>query len=106
MALRAKFGLVFFDVESTLVSIEGINVLAAGNPEVARLTEQAMNGEIALEEVYARRLKMIQPSLAAVESLAQQYLASMVPGAEDAIARLREAGVVMHLVTAGIEQAL
>src|SRR4029077_14365220 len=40
-----KYRIVFFDVDSTLVSIEGIDELARGNAEVARLTEAAMNGE-------------------------------------------------------------
>lgn len=65
-----------------------------------------MNGEIQLEEVYARRLDMIRPTRSAVEALGQQYVASMVPGAEETVARLREAGAVIHLVTAGIEQAV
>ena len=55
------FRFVFFDVDSTLVTIEGIDVLADGNPEIAKLTDAAMNGEIPLDQVYARRLEMIRP---------------------------------------------
>jgi phosphoserine phosphatase len=101
-----KFGLVFFDVDSTLVTIEGINVLARGNPEVTKLTEAAMNGEVPLDQVYAERLKMIQPSRADVEALAQKYLASLTPGAKETIDALRKDGVSVHLVTAGIAQAI
>ena len=63
--MTPKYRLVFFDVDSTLVTIEGIDVLAGGNPEVAKLTEAAMNGEIQLDEVYGRRLELIQPTRAA-----------------------------------------
>jgi phosphoserine phosphatase len=101
-----KFRLVFFDVDSTLVTIEGIDVLAAGNPEIVQLTEKAMNGEAPLDQVYARRLEIIRPGRAAIEELARRYLDSLVPGAEDTIRALREAGCIIHLVTAGIEQAL
>jgi phosphoserine phosphatase len=101
-----KFRLVFFDVDSTLVTIEGIDVLAAGNPEIVQLTEKAMNGEVPLDQVYARRLEIIRPSRAAIEALAQRYLDSLVPGAEDTIRALQEAECIIHLVTAGIEQAL
>jgi phosphoserine phosphatase len=101
-----KVRLVFFDVDSTLVTIEGIDVLAAGNPEIVHLTEEAMNGEVPLDEVYARRLEIIRPTRAAVEMLAHRYLDSLVGGAEDTIRALREAGCIIHLVTAGIEQAL
>jgi len=104
--LTPKFRLVFFDVDSTLVSVEGIDVLGEGNAEVARLTEAAMNGEIALDQVYAQRLEMIRPGRESVAALAERYVHSMVAGAAEALERLRNAGSVVHLVTAGIEQAL
>jgi len=101
-----KFDLVFFDVDSTLVTIEGIDVLARGNPDVTTLTEAAMNGEVPLDQVYAARLKMIKPSRADVDSLAQKYLTSLTPGAKETIDALRNNGVSVHLVTAGIAQAM
>lgn len=104
--MKAKYRIVFFDVDSTLVTIEGIDVLAEGNAEVARLTEAAMNGEIPLEEVYARRLEMIRPSEDDIESLASRYQHSMVAGAEETLSSLRAAGAVIHIVSAGIEQAV
>ena len=100
------FRFVFFDVDSTLVTIEGIDVLGEGNPEIARLTEAAMNGEIPLDEVYARRLELIRPTRAAVEALGRRYVDSVVPGAREAVAQLQSAGLQIHLVTAGIEQAV
>lgn len=101
-----KHRLLFFDVDSTLVTIEGIDVLAGGNPEIAALTDAAMNGAVPLDEVYARRLEIIRPARAAVEALAATYLASLVDGAEEVVRTLRERGHVVHLVTAGIEQAI
>lgn len=100
------YRLVFFDVDSTLVTIEGIDVLAGGNPEIARLTEKAMNGEIAIDQVYAKRLEAIRPTREQVEQLAKRYVESLVDGAKETIARLQERGIVVHLVTAGIEQAI
>lgn len=104
--MTAKYRLVLFDVDSTLVTIEGIDVLGAGNAEVSRLTEAAMNGEIPLDQVYERRLEMIRPSRDAVAALATQYLQSIVAGAEETVSALRDAGAAVHLVTAGIEQAV
>lgn len=101
-----KFRFVFFDVDSTLVTIEGIDVLGGGNPEIARLTDAAMNGEIPLDEVYARRLEMIRPTRAQVDALARQYVSSLTTGARETIATLRASGVTVHLVTAGIAQAI
>ncbi len=104
--MRTKYRFVFFDVDSTLVTIEGIDVLADGNPEVVRLTEAAMNGEIALDQVYGRRLEIIRPSRARVEELGEQYRRSLVTGAAETIRALSDAGSTVHLVTAGVEQAI
>lgn len=103
---RSKYRFVFFDVDSTLVTIEGIDVLSGNDPNIARLTEAAMNGEIPLDEVYGRRLELIQPTRDAVENLARQYQASLVAGVEETMHALRDAGAIVHLVTAGIEQAV
>lgn len=96
----------FFDVDSTLVTIEGIDVLAGGNPEIQRLTGAAMNGEIPLDQVYARRLEIIRPGREQVAQLASTYICSLVEGAKGTIASLGNGGVIVHLVTAGIEQAV
>lgn len=97
---------MFFDVDSTLVTIEGIDELADGNPEITRLTAAAMNGEIPLDEVYGKRLEIIRPSIDRVRKLGEQYRSSLVKGAAETIRSLREAGATVHLVTAGIEQAI
>jgi len=104
--VKAKYRHVFFDVDSTLVTIEGIDILAGGNPEIVRLTEAAMNGELSVEEVYARRLEIIRPSRADIDALAKRYLASLVDGAEETLTRLQSGGANVHLVTAGITQAV
>ena len=103
---RAKYRFVFFDVDSTLVTIEGIDVLANGNPEIVALTEAAMNGEITVEEVYARRLEIIRPSRADIEELGRRYVSSMVDGARETIATLQRLNVDVHLVSAGIAEAI
>lgn len=97
---------IFFDADSTLVTVEGIDELGAGNPEVARLTEMAMNGEIPIESAYERRLQMIRPTQAAVDALGQRYAASIVAGAHETVRTLRDAGAVIHIVSAGFVGAL
>jgi phosphoserine phosphatase len=106
MAPTSNYAVVFFDVDSTLVSIEGIDILGAGNPEVARLTEAAMNGTMPLEQVYERRLAAIRPTRREVERLAGLYVESLLPDGERVVHELRAAGADVHLVTAGIEQAI
>lgn len=104
--MRAKYRLLFFDVDSTLVTIEGVDVLGGGNPEIAAMTEAAMSGRISVDEVYARRLELIRPSRAAVEDLGRLYQQSLVSGVEETFASLRAAGAQLHLLTAGIAQAI
>lgn len=65
-----------------------------------------MNGEIPLDEVYGRRLEIIRPSRSDVERLASDYGANLVPHASEVVKQLTAAGAVIHLVTAGIEQAI
>lgn len=98
--------IVFFDVDSTLAAIEGIDELAAGNAEIAALTEAAMNGELRMEDVYARRLEMIRPDRARIDKLAAMYVARMIPDAPEVVATLQEAGVEVLIVSAGIRQAI
>ncbi len=104
--MNPPYRLVFFDVDSTLVTIEGIDLLGGGNPRIVELTEAAMNGAIPLEEVYARRLDIIRPDRLIVEGMGTHYVGSLVDGAAETIEALQSAGVIVHLVTAGIEQAI
>lgn len=104
--MKPSFQLVFFDVDSTLVSIEGIDELAGGDPEIARLTDAAMAGEIPIEKVYGLRLERIRPTREKIDWLARRYLESIVPGAREVIEQLRDGRADVHLVTAGIEQAI
>jgi phosphoserine phosphatase len=101
-----RYRVVFFDVDSTLVTIEGIDILSDGNPEIVTLTEKAMNGEIALEDVYARRLEIIRPTRATIDALGERYVASLADGAQEVVTTLQNAGAIVHLVTAGIAQAI
>jgi phosphoserine phosphatase len=104
--VKTKYRHIFFDVDSTLVTIEGISELAGDNPEIQRLTDAAMNGDLTVEEVYARRLEIVRPSRKDIESLSGRYVASLVNGAEETIAALQEAGANVHLVTGGVKQAV
>jgi phosphoserine phosphatase len=105
------FASVIVDVDSTLCAIEGIDWLAlrrgpAVGRAVADLTDQAMRGEIALDTVYGARLDLVRPTVADVTALADAYVASVAPGAADAIARLHAAGRRVVLVSGGLRDAI
>ena len=105
------FASVIFDVDSTLCGIEGIDWLAerrgaSVGTEVTGLTERAMRGEIALDAVYGERLALVQPTRAEIAALAHAYIASIAPGAGEAIARLRQRGTRVVLMSGGIREAI
>lgn len=102
-----RYRSVVFDCDSTLSAIEGIDELAGPRkPDIAALTEAAMRGEVALEEVYGRRLALVRPSRAHVEALGRAYVERVVPGAAEAVAALRRAGVVVRAISGGLLPAI
>jgi phosphoserine phosphatase len=101
------FRSVVFDCDSTLVSIEGIDELAAAERERVRaLTDAAMEGRVPLEEVYGRRLELIRPPRARVEALGREYVDALVPGARETVAALRALGREVRVVSGGLLPAV
>ena len=104
-----SFDVICFDCDSTLSRVEGIDELARRNglfKEVAALTDAAMNGELALEEVYGRRLDMIKPDQAAMDWLADLYIAEMVEGVGETVKTLLDNGKQIHIISGGLRQAI
>lgn len=103
-------GLVL-DVDSTLTTVEGIEWLAqrrgpAVSQRVAEMTQKAMAGTVGLDDVYADRLALVQPSSAEVAALADAYVSGMLPGARDTLQILRTRGIEVTVVSGGIRQAV
>ena len=102
-----RFRTVLFDCDSTLSAIEGIDELAVHcRDDVEQLTDAAMRGRIPLEEVYGRRLQLVQPTRARVEALGREYVAQLVPDAADAVAALHAAGVEVRIISGGLLPAV
>jgi phosphoserine phosphatase len=102
-----RSGTVVFDCDSTLSAIEGIEALAHGRrPEIERLTERAMTGEVPLEQVYGRRLALIRPGRADLERLAAEYVAALVPDAREVTAALQREGVAVRVLSGGLRPAV
>lgn len=104
-----SFDRICFDFDSTLSKIEGIDELAkrAGmGEEMARLTDQAMNGELPLEAVYGHRLEMIKPDKQAIEWLADEYIREKVADVETLFSELTALGKSVYIVSGGIRQAI
>ena len=103
---RQRGKLIFFDCDSTLSAIEGIDELArARGPEIFQqvvdLTNAAMNGEIPLQEVFPRRMEIIRPDKALCESVARQYMETIVVGVRETLQTLREDGWTIVIISGG-----
>lgn len=102
-----RFHTVLFDCDSTLSAIEGIDELAVNcREDVEQLTDAAMRGRVPLEEVYGRRLQLVQPTRTAVEALGREYVARLVPDAVETVAALKAAGVDVRIISGGLRPAV
>jgi phosphoserine phosphatase len=101
----AHFGLVAFDMDSTLIAIECIDEIAAAagrKAEVAAITEAAMRGEITdYADSLARRLALLRGVPAtALEAVYTERL-TLNPGVEAFVGACRTAGLRTVLVSGG-----
>lgn len=102
---REKLGArtVVFDCDSTLCSIEGIDELASEKAqEIRALTDAAMDGSIPLEEVYGRRLEIIQPTRGRVADLARLYIERLVEDARETVGALLWLGKDVRVMSGGL----
>jgi phosphoserine phosphatase len=101
------FASVVFDCDSTLVAVEGIDELSGPfREQIQALTEAAMDGSVPLEEVYGRRLRIIQPTRAQVDAVGAQYVRTLVPHARQTVAALRWLGKTVRILSGGLRPAV
>lgn len=96
---------IFFDCDSTLTTVEGIDVLAelAGKGlRVSILTEAAMNGDLALEDIYAKRLRALKPTRGQIVKIRQIYKQHVVQDAAILIAALQHLGHKIYIISGGL----
>ncbi|MEO0452862.1 MAG: HAD-IB family phosphatase [Verrucomicrobiota bacterium] len=99
--------LIIFDCDSTLSSIEGVDELARSKGEevfaqVVDLTRQAMEGEISLESVFAKRMDLIQPSKAELTAIGELYLKTMANGVNEVVSDLINKGWQLAVISGGL----
>ena len=99
------FGLIAFDMDSTLINIECVDEIAdaAGRKaEVAAITEAAMRGEISdYKESLRRRVALLQGvPTSALQDVLEQRL-QLNPGAQTLVQACRDAGLRTLLVSGG-----
>ena len=83
---------VFFDCDSTLTAVEGIDVLAESvgkGRRVEILTQAAMDGQLDLSEVYDKRLRAVRPTQQQVFDIRRSYKRHIVEDAARVITASR-----------------
>lgn len=74
--------------------------------EIIPLTQKAMSGEVPLDEVFGKRLAIIQPSQSDLERLGELYIETIVSGAEEIIQKIYEKGKSVGIISSGYELPL
>ncbi len=100
---------IFFDCDSTLSTIEGIDELArmkGVEDRIVALTNAAMNGLIPLQEVYAERLRLLRPTRSDMRAIEEAYKITVVPDARETIRALHELGRTCYVVSGGLADAV
>lgn len=98
---------IFFDCDSTLTAVEGIDILAeeAGKRwRVAVLTQAAMNGARDLEAVYEKRLRAVRPTRQQIRQIRQVYKQQAVEDAAAVIAALHALGHQVYIISGGLAE--
>ncbi|ETW08734.1 phosphoserine phosphatase SerB [Aphanomyces invadans] len=95
---------VCFDVDSTVCSEEGIDVLAAHcgqGQRVAAWTTKAMNGGVKFEDALAARLDIIKPSRKDIADCLRVHPPQLTPGIESLISGLHARNIHVYFVSGG-----
>jgi phosphoserine phosphatase len=103
------FDYIFFDCDSTLCTIEGIDELARKKgkfAEIKKLTDAAMDGEVHLQSIYDRRLELLSPTRAEIRALEQSYRQTLVFDALEVIQALKWVGKELFIVSGGLLAAV
>ena len=81
----ADLGLIVSDMDSTLITIECVDEIAAGvglKDEVAKITEQSMRGELDFEQSLRKRVALLADLDECVLEEVYENVLQLSPGAE------------------------
>lgn len=98
---------IFFDCDSTLTTVEGIDILAESVGKrwrVEVLTQAAMDGYLNLEDVYRKRLQALKPTRQQVQEIRRFYKRHIVEDAAMVIQILQEQGHQVYIISGGLAE--
>lgn len=101
-----KAQIVCFDVDSTIITEEGIDELAmycGKGSEVAALTKEAMGGSMTFQEALRRRLDIIKPSQRQIREFLKTHPSTISGGVLELIDQLRRNSAEIYLISGGFD---
>jgi phosphoserine phosphatase len=99
---------IFFDLDSTLVTIEGLDYLAEIKglaDELIPITNAAMNGEIPMQVAMEHKIGLLKPRKADLLQMGRAYLDSITPGGKETIATLHNLDFNCWILTGNFREA-
>lgn len=99
---------IFFDLDSTLVTIEGLDYLAELKQlgkAIVPITTAAMNGEISMHLAMEQKIALLQPSKQDLLDIGQAYLDKLTLGAPETISELQDRGYICWILTGNFTHA-
>ena len=100
----SDLGLIISDMDSTLITIECIDEIAAGNglkAQVAAITERSMAGELDFADSLRERVALLKGLPETELAHVYDYVLQLTAGAETLIAACKQHGVKFMLVSGG-----
>lgn len=95
---------IIFDLDSTLATIEGIDELArikGVGDRIVAMTNDAMAGKLPLDQVFKKRLEIINPTPKDLQQIANLYLQNLTLHIKHTIKALQTPQNKLFIVTGG-----
>jgi len=112
-SLLLKADAVFFDVDSTVVTTEGIDLIGKCfgiMKEISELTHKAMNGNVKFQDAMSQRLQLIADHGMTKDSLEKcvktEGKPKWSPGVQEVVKMLHKQGTDVYLVSGGFQNML
>ncbi|MGQ3892097.1 HAD-IB family phosphatase [Legionella sp. CNM-4043-24] len=106
---KQAFDVFFFDCDSTITQIEGLDELAELNgvgAETRAISQRCMDRTGLNPEVYKKRLDLVRPDKQQMTVLAQLYLQAISPDVQDTLNVLRRLGKRIYILSGGIKETI
>lgn len=100
---------VLFDVDSTLVTFEGLDWLAERKgvaKQIISLTRRSMDGELKLEDVFSKKMKLISPTVGDMKDMGIEYVRNKTNAAKSSISKLQLEGFDVGIMTGNFRPAV